>query len=113
MVPLVRASDRLFYGVNIRRQTVKKDTRQRKEEQKEVSSLMSKVMAEVAKGHSSGVIEWCRKFRPEMAKELANIEGKVKSLAQSGNVERARGELARFRTHLEAMMKVFKDENGR
>ena len=89
---------------------MKKDSRQRKEELKEVSSLMSKVMAEVAKGHSSGVIEWCRKFRPEMAKELANIEGKVKSLAQSGNVERARGELARFRTQLEAMMKVFKDE---
>ena len=92
---------------------MKKDSRQRKEEQKEVSSLMSKVIAEVAKGHSSGVIEWCRKFRPEMAKELANIEGKVKSLAQSGNVERARGELARFRTHLEAMMKVFKEESGR
>ena len=92
---------------------MKKDSRQRKEEQKEVSSLMSKVMAEVAKGHSSGVIEWCGKFRPEMAKELANIEGKAKSLAQSGNVERARGELTRFRTHLEAMMKVFKEESGR
>ena len=92
---------------------MKKDSRERKEEQKEVSSLMSKVMAEVAKGHSSGVIEWCRKFRPEMAKELANIEAKVKSLAQAGDIERAKGELARFRTHLEAMMKVFKEESGR
>ena len=92
---------------------MKKDSRQRKEEQKEVSSLMSKVMTEVAKGHSSGVIEWCRKFRREMAKELASIETKVKSLAQSGNVERARGELTRFKKHLEAMMKVFKEESGR
>jgi DNA-binding TFAR19-related protein (PDSD5 family) len=92
---------------------MEKNSRQRKEEQREVSSIMNKVTMEVAKGRSLGAIEWCRKFRPEMAKELANIEGKVKSLAQSGNVERARGELARFRTHLEAMMKVFKEESGR
>ena len=70
-------------------------------------------MTEVAKGHSSGIIEWCRKFRPEMAKELANIVAKVKSLAQSGNLERAKGELGRFRKHLEAMMKVLKEESGK
>ena len=92
---------------------MKKDSRQQKEERKEASYLMSMVMTEVAKGHSSGIIEWCRRFRPEMAKELANIETKVKSLAQSGNVERARGELTRFKKHLEAMMKVFKEESGR
>jgi hypothetical protein len=90
---------------------VKKDIRQRKEEQKEISSLINRLTMEVAKGNSLGAIGWCRKFRPEMAKELANIEGKVKSLAQSGNVERSRGELTRFRKHLEAMTKVFKEES--
>jgi len=92
---------------------MEKNSRQRKEEQREVSSIMNRVTMEVAKGRSLGAIEWCRNFRPEMANELTNIEAKVKSLAQAGNIERAKRELARFRTHLEAMMKVFKEESGR
>ena len=90
---------------------MKKDIRQRKEEQKEISSLINRLAMEIAKGNSLGVIEWCRKFRPVMAKELANIDGKVKSLAQSGNVESSKGELTRFRKHLEAMTNVFKEES--
>jgi len=91
---------------------VKKATRRRKEASAEVSAevsaLVNATLSEVLEGYTSGAMQWCQRFRPDLANGLATIEAYVNELAKSGDVEGVREALARYRKHLDEMVRVFK-----
>ncbi len=63
----------------------------------EVSALVNTTLSEVLEGYTSGAIQWCQRFRPDLANGLATIEAYVNELAQSGDVEDVREALAKYR----------------
>ena len=74
----------------------------------EVSALVNTTLSEVLVGYTSGAMQWCQRFRPDLVNGLATIEAYVNELAKSGNVEGVREALARYRKHLDEMVRVFK-----
>jgi len=91
---------------------VKKATRQRRGISAEVpadaSALITTTLSEVLAGYTSGAMQWCQRFRPDLVNGLATIEAYVNELAKSGDVEGVREALARYRKHLDEMVRVFK-----
>jgi len=93
---------------------VKKNARQRGEAQIEVAEISSVTFREIVAGYSTGAIHWCKRFRPEMVKELAIIEERVNELARKGDAEGVKEELARCRKHVQMMITAFKvKESGK
>ena len=93
---------------------MKKATRQRKEAKTEVAEISSVMFREIVSRYSTGAIHWCKRFRPEMVKELAIIEERVNELARKGDVEGVKEELARCRKHVRKMITAFKvKESGK
>jgi len=91
---------------------VKKTTRQRRgisaEVPADVSALITTTLSKVLDGYTSGAMQWCQRFRPDLVNGLATIEAYVNELAKSGDVEGVREALARYRKHLDEMVRVFK-----
>ena len=70
------------------------------------------MLREIVLGYSTGAIHWCKRFRPEMVKELATIQEQVKELARKGDMEGVKEELARCRKHVQKMIVAFKVKIG-
>ncbi len=92
---------------------MKKATRQRKGGETEVTEISSVMFREIVPGYSTGAIHWCKRFRPEMVKELAAIQEQVKELARKGDMEGVKEELARCRKHVQKMIMAFKVKDRR
>jgi hypothetical protein len=107
----------IYSGKEIQGQMVKNATRQRRgisaEVPADVSALINTTLSEVLEGYASGAMQWCQRFRPDLVNGLATIEAYVNELAQAGDAEGVRGALARYRRHLEEMVKVFKAGSGK
>ncbi len=96
---------------------MKKSRRQRREVPAEVSvdvcALIDTTLSEVLAGYTSGAMQWCQRFRPDLVNGLATIEAYVNELAQSGDVEDVREALTRYRAHIEVMVRAFKTESAK
>jgi len=96
---------------------VKKTTRQRRgisaEVPADVSALITTTLSKVLDGYTSGAMQWCQRFRPDLVNGLATIETYVNDLSQAGDVEGVKEALSRYRAQVETMVKVFKVRSGK
>ena len=96
---------------------MKKATRRRKEASAEVSAevsaLVNATLSEVLEGYTSGAMQWCQRFRPDLVNGLATIETYVNDLSQAGDVEGVKEALSRYRAQVETMVKVSKARSGK
>ena len=96
---------------------VKKTTRQRRgisaEVPADVSALITTTLSKVLDGYTSGAMQWCQRFRPDLVNGLATIETYVNDLSQAGDEEGVKEALSRYRVQVETMVKVFKARSGK
>ena len=79
----------------------------------EVSALVNTTLSEVLVGYTSGAMQWCQRFRPDLVNGLATIETYVNDLSQAGDEEGVKEALSRYRAQVETMVKVFKARSGK
>jgi hypothetical protein len=96
---------------------VKKTTRQRRgisaEVPADVSALITTTLSKVLDGYTSGAMQWCQRFRPDLVNGLATIETYVNDLSRAGDEEGVKEALSRYRAQVETMVKVFKARSGK
>ena len=96
---------------------VKKATRQQRgksaEVSAEVSALITTTLSETLAEYTSGAMQWCQRFRPDLVNGLATIETYVNDLSQAGDEEGVKEALSRYRAQVETMVKVFKARSGK
>ncbi len=75
--------------------------------------MITTTLSEVLAGYTSGAMQWCQRFRPDLVNGLATIETYVNDLSQAGDVEGVKEALSRYRAQVETMVKVFKARSGK